>query len=407
MTSTAVAGAAQEGADEAPMRLTVKVALVLLGVAVIVLWLRGSIRPASIQLFKIQADAFLHGHLDLGRVYPDTALFGGRTFIPLGPLPALLMVPLEAIGGPAANEVWLEVVSLALTIPTLSALFRELGFEAVLDRALLTVASICGSTYVAALTLNSSYYVASLVVVALLSMALLRSLQGRQPLLCGLLVGLAAMTRAPALLALVPVAVLQASAHPQRRAQALALVTAAVVPSLVVVAVFNQLRFGTPFESGYGLQTLLFPPLRAARAQGLFSAVHLPKNLYYFLLSPPAVNGGENAPVVAFPWLHPSDWGTGVVWLSPWVLWGLAARGRRAAVLAGGVLLIVLPSLFYYGIGWIQFGYRYALDALPFMAALAAVGLRRTNQGTLFRAAVGYSVIVNLLGAAWLIARVY
>ena len=52
---------------------------------------------------------------------------------------------------------------------------------------------------------------------------------------------------------------------------------------------------------------------------------------------------------------------------SPALLLALRApwRDRRAWLLAGAFLFTLLPSLLYYGGGWLQFGYRYALGAFP------------------------------------------
>ena len=36
--------------------------------------------------------------------------------------------------------------------------------------------------------------------------------------------------------------------------------------------------------------------------------------------------------------------------------------------------MAMIPIITYYGIGWIQFGYRYALDFLPLALLLAAPG---------------------------------
>ena len=59
-----------------------------------------------------------------------------------------------------------------------------------------------------------------------------------------------------------------------------------VLPSIAFFFFYNQVRFGTPLESGYALATL--PPfLEAQRQQGLFSIAHVPMNLDYLFIHLP------------------------------------------------------------------------------------------------------------------------
>ena len=42
-----------------------------------------------------------------------------------------------------------------------------------------------------------------------------------------------------------------------------------------------------------------------------------------------------------------------------------------AAALA--VVVVLIPTLLYYGGGWLQYGYRYFLDSIPFLWAMVAM----------------------------------
>jgi hypothetical protein len=54
------------------------------------------------------------------------------------------------------------------------------------------------------------------------------------------------------------------------------------------------------------------------------------------------------------------------------------ARLNNRLVLAAlaGLVLIAIPIVTYGATGWLQFGYRFGLDLLPFMAILVASGMR-------------------------------
>ena len=43
-------------------------------------------------------------------------------------------------------------------------------------------------------------------------------------------------------------------------------------------------------------------------------------------MAPPLLIGGDSVPLVPYPYLVPSEWGTGLIFISPWLLAGLAAR---------------------------------------------------------------------------------
>ncbi len=59
--------------------------------------------------------------------------------------------------------------------------------------------------------------------------------------------------------------------------------------------------------------------------------------------------------------------------LAPW-------QDRRARLLLLAAVLVLIPTLLYYGGGWLQFGYRYFLDSIPFVWALGAMGVVRRGQ---------------------------
>ena len=74
-----------------------------------------------------------------------------------------------------------------------------------------------------------------------------------------------------------------------------------VLPAIVFFFAYNQVRFGSPGESGYALATL--PPfLERQRALGLFALAHIPMNLDYFLIHLPTL-------IPTFPFFKPDGLG--------------------------------------------------------------------------------------------------
>ena len=64
-------------------------------------------------------------------------------------------------------------------------------------------------------------------------------------------------------------------------------------------------------------------------------------------------------------------------------------------------VLVLIPSLLYYGGGWLQYGYRYALDSIPFVVALCALAAARRGLGWGWRLAIVFGVVVNMAGVYW------
>ena len=80
-------------------------------------------------------------------------------------------------------------------------------------------------------------------------------------------------------------------------------------------------------------------------------------------------------------------------------------RRRPSRLVAGAVAAIAaiaLVNLMHFSQGWVQFGYRFSNDFVPFAPPLVAVGMARRNRvGLLGAALIGISIAVNLWGVIW------
>jgi hypothetical protein len=167
-------------------------------------------------------------------------------------------------------------------------------------------------------------------------------------------------------------------------------------PSLAFFLWYNWARFGSVTESGYALATL--PGwLEALRQQGLFSPVHMGMNMEYLFLKLPK-------PTAEFPWFKPDGLGMSVLFTSPGLALGVFAlrRDRRPWILLITAVLVLIPTLLYYGGGWLQYGYRYFLDSIPFIWAMVAVwGARRGGFPWWAWVLLGWGVLVGAAGVYW------
>jgi hypothetical protein len=159
---------------------------------------------------------------------------------------------------------------------------------------------------------------------------------------------------------------------------------------------YNAARFGSPLESGYQLATV--PPfLEAQRQAGLFALAHVPMNLDYLLWHLPQLS-------LAFPFLTPDGLGMSILLTSPGLL--LAAKApwrddRRTWLLLAAAIAVLIPTLLYYGGGYLQYGYRYALDSIPFVFALAAMAAARERIGLGWKLLIVFGVLVMAISIYW------
>jgi hypothetical protein len=82
-------------------------------------------------------------------------------------------------------------------------------------------------------------------------------------------------------------------------------------------------------------------------------------------------------------------------------------RSRLVTGASLAVLLVVLIDLMHFSQGWVQFGYRFSNDALPFALPLVAIGIDGLTDGTrrwampLAIGLVVVSIAVNAWGLIW------
>ena len=71
-------------------------------------------------------------------------------------------------------------------------------------------------------------------------------------------------------------------------------------------------------------------------------------------------------------------------------------------LLLGAAVLVLIPTLLYYGGGWLQYGYRYALDSVPFVIALCASAAATRGPISLgWRLLILFGVVVMFAGVYW------
>ena len=348
----------------------------------------------------ILASALFVGRSDLSSLTTinDIVTINGRNYQAMSLLPTVPYLPLVPFAALWPFSRWIVSAVIGIVAGWLALpLARRYGPGGTADYWLAALGAF--GTLLFTLTIEGDfYYLAHLEAVLLTFLALIEWHDRRRPWVVGLLIGLAALARPTLLVVAVPFGLaLLAEAEDRLKAA----VTFAL-PLLVVLAVtgwWDYVRFGSPFETGYDI-AWIEGPLQELRDQGLFSIVHVPTNLALFL-------GGGFTVRDAFPWLVPSIEGHSILLTTPALLIAVGAslRERLNQVLWAAAIMAAVPVFMYYGGGGAgTYGYRYAMDFVPFLVALVAIALR-DRFGNLERVLIGLSVCFVCYGYVWQIYR--
>jgi hypothetical protein len=411
-------------------------------------------RPSAAPHFVMQADAWLHGESAITAPLPGddwakvervvlSAAQGGRVvrgrrlqtrpwfvttegeqlpiseiarsegsiaYVSFPPLPAVLMIPSAALGGRHGNDVLPTVLIAALILPLAFAALRRLAAAGLSQRSqgedLWWVATLAfGSVLLFSAVGGKVWYTAHVVGVALALCYLWAAIEARHPVIAGIALGLAALTRTP-MAFMTPLFLFELWRHVgggsrladprQRRALFRAIwppLWRFIVPILVLAiaaGAYNRARFGSWSEFGHTY--LDVRQQQQIETWGLFSARYLARNLAVAFTLLPEWPGRA-------PWIQIGGHGL-AIWVTTPIL-GALLWPRRSSPIARGlwitVAAVALPSLLYQNSGWVQFGYRFSLDYLVFLIALLAIGGR--PLGAVAKALIIVGIAVNLFGA--------
>ena len=420
--------------------------------------------------FVWQASAFLEGQAGIRYPVLNTAeRFGDyffqdvlpiaraagseRALIPFPPLPAILLVPFVAAFGLRADDQLIFTVLAAVDVALCWWMIGRLAVSTVV-RLGTTVLFAFGTVFWYTAQNTTTWYQAHIVAVGLTMLAVGLALRAddaatgredggtspdrhpsRTAFLSGLLVGLASTARLTVILA-TPFFLIVGPRIGWRRRSA-SVVIGAGIPVVALLA-YNVVSTGHVFHPAYdhlyqlearAYTTLGYHPEWAAE-----DPRYIPQNLAIMLLSAPRLFpdrfqdtlGTVDRPLctepgatrglfdVDCPIALPRDTGMSVVLTTPAFLLAIPAwfdRRRRRIVVASllAILLVSIVNLMHFSQGWVQFGYRFSNDFMPFALVLVAIGFarlvdrasRRPWAMPLAMGLIVLSVAINAWGVLW------
>lgn len=372
-----------------------KNAFILFFLTLIIYFLSNRGEGAQWNHFIYLADAFLHGHLYISNILTELAYWNNHYFVVYPPMPAILLMPFIAIFGISFYQPLLSIMLGAVNVSLAYIVFLRF-FRSTKLSLWVSILYAFGTIQWYHAEVGSSWYVAHIVALFFLWLSLLEIVTKQRLFLIGLFIGAAYLARLPTILAIVFVFLYLHQKFLQYKDKKLVLnfrnlllFFIGLSPAVLFNGVYNYFRFGTVFDIGYSLLPIFSEPWYR---YGLFNIRYIPVHLKELFISLPVFS---NRP----PYIIPSIYIMALWFITPAFLLIIRANFRTKLSIASlaALIMISLPGLAHGNNGSTQFGYRFALDLMPYLLLLTASGLQ--NQFKWWaRLLIILSIVINLWG---------
>jgi hypothetical protein len=408
--------------------------------------------------YPVEASGTLHGNALFQDVLPVSSTDGvPRGLLPFPPLPAIVLLPFVALWGLATDAQTIFTILAALDVAICWWALGSLPIRPAVRLGTTTFLAI-GTVFWYTAQVATTWYQAHIVAVGLALLAIGLALRGdpteatgrpvqlrqrargglallaldRRQFVAGLLFGLACTARLTVVFGAPFFAFVGSGGSWQRRAWSAGAGAALPIGLLVLYNLVTTGHVLNPaYDYLYALEAQGYPTLgyhvdwsmedpRYVAQNVWIGLLGLPDILPRFLpdslaVQPVAVCTDPGATRglfdLACPLAVPRDIGMSVFVTSPAYLLAIPILGgvRRSRLVAGAliaVLLISLVNLMHFSQGWVQFGYRFSLDAAPFALPLVAIGADRLIARRRWGMAIAgvllvLSAAINLWGVIW------
>ena len=361
--------------------------------------------PTPYNNFVRLADAVLHGRLHLTEniSWLELAPYQGRYYIIPPPLPAILLLPLVAIYGLTTDQ---TIVS--IFFGSLNVSLAYLTVKSLTNNRSIQIASAVmfgfGTIHWWVATSGAVWMFSLTVSVTFLFIAIILTLNKANPFFSGLSLGASYWTRLPTVLSL-PFFIIMYSDEWHKKndtnnilkrinIKPLFFLGLGVGIFVVLNALYNLIRFDTPFDASYYLMTGIFD--EPWYQEGYFNIKYIPRHLKVIFAGMPRL-------IDEFPYITPS-WNGMAIWLTtPAFIYAFftGIRNRLAIGCWISIALIAFVDFCHGTWGFSQFGYRYALDFYPFLFLLTVKGIGDELKWH-HKALISLGILVNLWGVLWI-----
>ncbi len=313
--------------------------------------------------------------------------------VPYPPMPAILSIPFVAIFGKNfPQQILAHILGSAISVVTF---YITLNITKNKTKSL-WVYLFCslGNILWYLSSVGSSWYLGQISGAFFISLAIYESLKNKRPFLVGVLLGCAYLSRIHLILS-VPFFIFLLYKKDEYKFKNIILLISGCFIFIGLNSIYNLIRFGVIWDKSY----LLIPGVLDEPwfAHGILNIRYIFNNIKTIFWSFPKK-------IDTFPYIIPS-WNGLSIWItSPaFLLIILSPLKNKITQISYIAALPILFFVFMHGSnGFAQFGYRFAVDAYPFLFLILINSLkeRRLNKIDWFLLII--SIIVNLWGVVWI-----
>jgi len=336
---------------------------------------------------------------------------GDKYYVALPPMPAIVMMPFVYIFGPNFSETYFSIVLGSINVVLVYLLLKRLNFY---DASSVFVAIFFafGTNHWFAASVGSSWYLAHIVAVFLTLLALIESAGKKRLWLIGLLIGAGFWARTSVLFTVLffyiylwkdlwifkknPVLFLKEFKLTNlfefnlKNLTNFIIFNSTIFLFILFDSLYNYARFGdfSPFSPYRLIQNVDTNTV----VNGVYmSIMYIPRHIDALIFRLPKFSE-------TFPYMTPSLYATAIWFTSPVLIYIFIVK---RSLLKWACWLAILPTFFiviqWAGVGFSQFGYRFALDFMPFLLILLALGLgQKPSKFAYFLLTL--SILVNAWG---------
>ncbi len=345
------------------------------------------------QQFSELANSFLHYKLyflnasPYNRYISDNVLFNNHYFWPLGPFPAIVLMPFVWLWHFLKLYFYQGYLNFFLVLSIFYIVFkiaRQIKFQ-VIDSIYWSVAFISSSMFLGVAMISSSWYFAQTITVFLLFLSLLEYFGRKRYFLIGLIFGLILLSRVTAFIGILFFLLdllLDKNIDWKIRMQNIAKLSIIPVICLILLFSYNYARFNNSLDPGYRAQILTTGFMNDKDNYGLFNLKYLPRGIYYSLVNMPQPIFNSETHLLNFPYIKADPWGMSIFLTSPYLLYlfFIKIKNRKTIFLliTSTIIWMIISSSFF--IGYIQFGFRYALDFMPLLFTAFMIAYKDSKE---------------------------
>lgn len=328
--------------------------------------------------------------------YHDAVMFNGRRYLPFPPAPAVVIIPFLVMFQNITQQ-QISVIIGSVNVGLIYLLTRKF----VNTKTATIVAVLFGFGTVAfwATIVGTTWYFAHTCAVLFLTISLIFHFS-KKDYLAGLFFAFAVLCRYPIALGGIFFLLQYRNEIPR--------LIKFLIGAVIFIPIhfgYNFARFGSLNEMGYQdlynmytSQNYQYSFIRVIKPDwphfGYLDIRNIPLHLISLLILPPIISESFQ--------IQPSPFGMGILFTTPLLLIALIPnwKDNLQRNLWIGAIAIAFAEFLHYAQGWVQFGYRFILDFIPFLLILLALKFKFNK---FYLALLIISIIVNFWGVSWAI----